>query len=99
MARIWTMFGVPQSSYGAAKKEIASRIKEARVQSGLSQRDVAQALSTSQSSYSRIERGVLSPDCGQIRVLSGLYGVSILWLMGMPSYFVYADKPLPQNNN
>jgi transcriptional regulator with XRE-family HTH domain len=93
------MFGVPRSSYGAAKKEIASRIKEARVQSGLSQRDVALALSTSQSSYSRIERGVLSPDCGQIRVLSGLYGVSILWLMGMPSYFVYADKPSPESDH
>lgn len=93
MTRILTMFGVPKTSYNAAKKEIALRIKEARLQSGLNQRDVAEALSTSQSSYSRIERGVLSPDCGQIRVLSGLYGVSVLWLMGMPSYFVYAERP------
>jgi transcriptional regulator with XRE-family HTH domain len=86
------MFAVPQTSYAAAKKEIALRVREARQQSGLSQRDVAKALSVSQSSYSRMERGILAPDCAQIRVLSGLHGVSILWLLGMPSYFVYADQ-------
>jgi len=92
------MFAMPQASYNTAQKEIASRIREARLQSGLSQRDVAKQLNISQSSYSRIERGTLPPDCAQIRVLSGLHGVSILWLMGMPSYFVYADQSLPQNN-
>jgi transcriptional regulator with XRE-family HTH domain len=86
------MFAVSQTSYAMAKKEIASRIREARLQSGLNQRNVAEALSLSQSSYSRIERGVLVPDCAQIRVLSGLHGVSILWLLGMPNYFVYADQ-------
>ena len=75
-----------------ARKTIADRIKEARLNSGLSQRDIAKELHISQSSYSRIERGTLPPDCAQIRVLSGLHGVSILWLMGMPSYFVYADQ-------
>jgi len=86
------MCGVPLVSYGAAKREIASRIKEARMQSGLSQRDVATALSISQTSYSRMERGVLAPDAAQLRVLSGLHGVSILWLLGMPSYFVFVDQ-------
>ncbi len=92
MEKILTMFAVTQSSYLAAKEEIASRIKNARLQSGLSQRDVARALSVSQSSYSRMERGILMPDCAQIRVLSGLHGVSILWLLGMPNYFVYAQS-------
>jgi transcriptional regulator with XRE-family HTH domain len=86
------MFAVSQTSYAMAKKEIASRVKEARLQSGLSQRNVAEVLNLSQSSYSRIERGMLVPDCAQIRVLSGLHGVSILWLLGMPNYFVYADQ-------
>jgi transcriptional regulator with XRE-family HTH domain len=86
------MFAVSQTSYAMAKREIASRVREARLQSGLSQRNVAEALNLSQSSYSRIERGVLVPDCAQIRVLSGLHGVSILWLLGMPNYFVYADQ-------
>lgn len=92
MAQVLTMFAVSQASYAMAKKEIASRVKDARLQSGLSQRDVAKALSLSQTSYSRIERGILVPDCAQIRVLSGLHGVSILWLLGMPNYFVYADQ-------
>lgn len=86
------MFAMPSIAYKQAKSEIASRIRLARLQSGLKQIDVAEALSISQSSYSRIERGILTPDAAQIRVLSGLHGVSILWLLGMPSYFVYADQ-------
>lgn len=81
-----------QISYVTAKKEIAARIKESRMQSGLNQRDVAAALNISQTSYSRMERGVLAPDAAQLRVLSGLHGVSILWLLGMPSYFVFVDQ-------
>jgi transcriptional regulator with XRE-family HTH domain len=71
-----------------ARLLIASRIKEARLNSGLSQKDVAQALHTSQSSYSRMERAELAPDCVQIRTLSGLYGISVLWLMGYPSFIL-----------
>ncbi len=71
-----------------ARLLIASRIKEARLNSGLSQKDVAQELHTSQSSYSRMERAELAPDCVQIRTLSGLYGISVLWLMGYPSFIL-----------
>jgi len=75
-----------------ARLLIASRIKEARLNSGLSQKDVANALHTSQSSYSRMERAELAPDCVQIRTLSGLYGISVLWLMGYPSFIVNAKR-------
>jgi transcriptional regulator with XRE-family HTH domain len=91
-AKTVTMFAVPRTSYAEAKQKIAGRIKEARQQSGLNQRDVAEALNMSQTSYSRMERGLIVPDCAHIRVLSGLHGVSILWLLGMPNYFVYADQ-------
>lgn len=79
-------------SHGEAKALIASRIKEARLNSGLSQGDVAKTLHISQSSYSRMERGLLSPDCAQIRTLSGKYGLSVMWLMGYPSFIVNAAQ-------
>lgn len=75
-----------------ARQEIAQRIKEARLNSGLNQGDVAKELSISQSTYSRMEQAKIAPDCAQIRTLSGLYGLSILSLMGMPNYFVYVDQ-------
>ena len=75
-----------------ARLLIASRIKEARLNSGLSQKNVAKALHTSQSSYSRMERAELAPDCVQIRTLSGLYGISVLWLMGYPSFILNAKR-------
>jgi transcriptional regulator with XRE-family HTH domain len=92
MERIITMFAMPFITYKEAKREIASRIREARLESGLKQSDVAEVLNISQSSYSRMERGILMPDAAQIRTLSGLHGASILWLLGMPNYFVYADQ-------
>lgn len=92
MRHVLTMFAMPFIPYKEAKHEIASRVRDARLQSGLKQSDVAEALNISQSSYSRMERGILMPDAAQIRTLSGLHGVSILWLLGMPSYFVYADQ-------
>jgi transcriptional regulator with XRE-family HTH domain len=67
---------------------IASRIKEARLNAGLTQHDVAKELHISQSSYCRIEKGTAPPDCVQIRTLSGLYGISVLWLMGYPSFIL-----------
>jgi len=75
-----------------ARLLIASRIKEARLNSGLSQKDVAEVLHISQSSYSRIERGTLPPDCVQVRTLSGLYGISVLWLMGYPSFVINTKR-------
>jgi transcriptional regulator with XRE-family HTH domain len=75
-----------------ARLLIADRIKQLRINSGLSQDDIAQHLNISQSTYSRMERGILSPDCAQIRVISGLYGASILWLLGMPNFVVNAAK-------
>jgi len=92
MREITTMFAVPSITCRDARREIALRIRDARLQSGLQQTDVAEALNVSQSTYSRMERGLLSPDCAQIRVLSGLHGISILWLLGMPNFVVNAAK-------
>lgn len=87
-----TVFEVPSANYKATKALIAARIKEARLNSGLRQEEVAKELNISQSSYSRMEKGVLAPDCAQIRVLSGLYNISILWFLGMPNFLVYAQS-------
>jgi len=65
---------------------VASRIKQARLDSGLSQRNVAARLEISQSSYSRMERGDLEPSAVQIATLSGLFTMSVLWLLGYPNF-------------
>jgi len=75
-----------------ARLLIAQRVKDARLNSGLSQKDVAEVLHVSQSSYSRMERAELAPDCVQIRTLSGLYGISVLWLMGYPSFIAHTKN-------
>jgi transcriptional regulator with XRE-family HTH domain len=79
-------------SHQEATSLISGRIKQARLNSGLSQADVAQELHISQSTYSRMESAKSAPDCAQIRTLSGLYGLSVLWLLGYPSFVVHATQ-------
>ena len=67
---------------------VASRLKDARLNSGLSQRDVAAVLHIGQSTYFRIENGETEPSAVQLATLSGLYGLSVLWFLGMPSFIV-----------
>ena len=69
---------------------IANRIKEARLHSGLSQRDVAKELHIGASTYSRLERGISEISAAQVGTLSGLYEISVLWFLGIPSYIVNA---------
>lgn len=75
-----------------AKQLIGSRIKEARLNCGLSQQDVAEAIFCDQATVSRIERGLAAPDVAQIRVMSGLFQLSVLWLMGYPSFVIHATR-------
>lgn len=77
-------------SYSEARKLIGSRMREARLHCGLSQQDVADILFCDQATVSRMERGVVSPDAAQIRTLSGVFQLSVLWLMGYPSFVVHA---------
>ena len=71
---------------------IASRIKEARLHSGLSQRDLAKHLHIGASTYCRLERGISEITAAQVATLSGLYGISALWFMGIPSYVVNVSQ-------
>ena len=67
---------------------VASRMKEVRENSGLSQRDVAKELHVGQSTYHRMEKGQSEPSAVQIATLSGLYDVTSLWLLGLPNFIV-----------
>lgn len=80
----------PALSCLEARQLIGSRMREARQNCGLSQKDIANALFCDQATISRMERGLISPDVAQIRVMSGLFQLSVLWLMGYPSFVVHA---------
>ncbi len=71
---------------------VASRMKGLRENSGLSQRHVANVLHVSQTTYCRMERGDSEPSAVQLATLSGLYGISVLWMLGMPSFVIAANQ-------
>lgn len=69
---------------------VAERMRDARLNSGLSQRTIAKELHIGQATYCRMERAETEPSAVQIATLSGLYGLSVLWLLGMPNFVVNA---------
>jgi transcriptional regulator with XRE-family HTH domain len=71
---------------------VANRMKEARLNSGLSQRNIANELHIGQPTYCRMEKGESEPSAIQLATLSGIYGISVLWLMGYPSFVVNATR-------
>jgi transcriptional regulator with XRE-family HTH domain len=71
---------------------VASRMRNLRENSGLSQRHVASTLHVSQATYCRMERGDSEPSAVQLATLSGLYGISVLWMLGMPNFVVNAAQ-------
>ncbi|MEM9358179.1 MAG: helix-turn-helix transcriptional regulator [Pseudomonadota bacterium] len=68
--------------------EFALDLRHARRKSGLSQEEVAYLVDISQSSYSRFEKGTLTPSVDQLCLLSLIYGKSFV------SYFEAITKSL-----
>jgi transcriptional regulator with XRE-family HTH domain len=88
--RITTKLKAPIVTIQESRQIIGSRLKEARLNRGMSQLNIAEAIHCDQTTISRMERGQISPDCGQIRVLSSLFQLSILYLLGYPTFVVSA---------
>ena len=88
--RITTKLKAPIVTIQESRRIIGSRMKEARLNCGMSQLDIAKAIHCDQTTISRMERGQISPDCGQVRVLSSLFQLSILYLLGYPTFVVSA---------
>lgn len=59
-------------------------LKEARIASGLSQKEVAEQLGVAKSTYSLYESGRREPDVERIKKLAQILGVSSDALLGLP---------------
>lgn len=64
------------------KEVFASRLKEARNQTGLTQVEVSEITGISQSNITKYETGRLEPSIESLGILSDCYGVSVDWLIG-----------------
>jgi transcriptional regulator with XRE-family HTH domain len=88
--RLTTRVKAPILSIQESRQIIGQRMKEARLNCGMSQEDVAAILFCDQTTVSRMERGLISPDCAEIRLLSSAFQLSILYLLGYPTFVVSA---------
>ena len=88
--RLTTRLKAPIVTIQESRQIIGQRMKEARLNCGLLQMDIAGILHCDQTTVSRMERGQISPDCAQIRILSSIFQLSILYLLGYPTFVVSA---------
>ena len=58
------------------------RLKELRLEKGLSQEDVAQYLGITQQAYANYERGARQADYENLRKLSEIFGTTIDYILG-----------------
>jgi transcriptional regulator with XRE-family HTH domain len=67
------------------KQDVASRLREARALSGLSQAQVAAKLNFHRPTISEIEAGRRSVPAEELKQFAELYGVTVSWLVGEQS--------------
>jgi transcriptional regulator with XRE-family HTH domain len=87
-------------------KQIGARVRSARVESGLSQAEVARALELSQAAVSQLEAGKRSPRVDELAVLSDLFARDIDYFLtpmrsggdpvGMTFRAATAELPMPE---
>lgn len=68
------------------KEELGERLKEARLQLGLSQRAVAAKLGVAQPVYQRFEKGIFECNYEQLKKLCDIFDVSADYLLGRSGY-------------
>ena len=67
------------------KENFASRIKKARLDTGLTQKMIEAETGIKQSTIAKYENGMLEPDLEKLGILAECYGVSTDWLLGIGS--------------
>lgn len=68
------------------KYELGQRLKECRLQMGLSQRDVAKKLGVAQPVYQRFEKGIYECNYEQLKALCDVYDVTADYLLGRKNF-------------
>ena len=68
------------------EKENCNRIKELRMEKGLSQRELAAKTKIKQANISRWEAGLVVPNINDVWLLADFFDVSIDYLVGRKDY-------------
>ena len=74
------------SSKKSTLKFFGARLRQHRLQNGLTQREVAEQLSISQSANTKKEKGIYNSTCKQLFNICKLFDVSADYLLGLTEY-------------
>jgi len=65
------------------KNIVSKKIKELRLEHGLSQMEMSEILKIDQSNYSKYERGIFEPNTEMILIIAKHFGVTTDFLFGL----------------
>jgi len=69
-------------NYENLKKYFGQRLKELRIEKGITQEDLGKVLGVTKGTISRYENGVSSPGVSEVKLLSEHFNVDFYWLAG-----------------
>lgn len=75
------------------KESFHEKLKKARNDTGLTQKDVERGTGIKQGTITKYENGWLEPDIEKLGKLADFYGVSVDWLLGTKGENVPQAKP------
>ncbi len=73
---------MPNTIHTSEYRKIIDRLKQARIDAGLTQKKVAEKIKKSQSYISKVEAGEQRVDILELRVLARLYKKSVAYFIG-----------------
>lgn len=69
-------------NYENLKKYFGQRLKELRIEKGITQEDLGKVLGVTKGTISRYENGISSPGVSEVKLLSEYFNVNFYWLAG-----------------
>lgn len=75
-------------------KSLGNRIKQARIQAGFTQEQLAEMLNLSRGTIARYELGEIEPKLQNLAAIANVLHVSADYLMGLNSGVVRTEEPL-----
>ena len=81
-------------SWRVEKMKIGEKIRNAREDKDLSQRDVADLIPMNQSNYSKIERDIQEPNLDQLRRICQILNLDPRYLLNLDEYGSISDSDI-----
>ena len=74
-------------------EKLAEKLKELRIEKGLSQREVSSALGMTRNAFTNYENGYREPSLDNLKKICQFFDVSADYLLGLKDFYKHLNRP------